>query len=164
MQLNSKRLLLKKVTKNDFENYLSLVSNSDVMHFITGEAITKEKAILKFEIIVQENKAESKLGHFIVFLESNNQFMGYAKLIETSSESAELGYMFLPEYWGKGFGNEVSEILANYARTIPSLKKVIAIIDPENTSSKKILLNCGFHLHKTCIMDGLPAGIYHLTL
>jgi len=72
--------------------------------------------------------------------------------------------MFLPEYWGRGFGNEVSEILTAYAKTIPSIKKLIAIIDPENTSSKKILLNCGFYLHETCTMEGLPAGIYHLTL
>lgn len=162
MQLNSKRLVLKKVKFNDLENYLSLVTNNKVMQFITGEPISKEKGILKFEKLLAENQTKTKYGHFLVCLKTGNQFVGYAKLVETNTDIAELGYMFLPEYWGKGFGKEVSEKLTEYSKTITELKKVIAIIDPENEASKKILLKCGFHHHETCTMDGLPAGIYHL--
>ncbi len=164
MQLSSKRLVFNKVKFNDLENYLSLVTSKKVMQFITGEPISKEKGILKFEQLLAENQTKTKYGHFLVFQKTNDQFVGYAKLVETSTDIAELGYLFLSEFWGKGFGNEVSEILTKYSKTIAELKKVIAIIDPENEASKKILLNCGFHLHKTCIMDGLPAAIYHLEL
>lgn len=164
MQLNSKTLLLKKITTNDLNNYLLLVTNKEIMHFITGEPLSHKNGITKFETIIQENSSATTFGHFLVSLVSTKQFIGYAKLVETSPKCFELGYMFLPDYWRKGFGKEVSEVITRHAKTIPEIEKIIAIIDPENTASKKILINSGFHLHKICTMDGLPAGIYHLKL
>ena len=53
---------------------------------------------------------------------------------------AELGYIFLPKFWGKGYGSQISRTIVNYAKTVPEIKILVAIIDPQNTASKRILL------------------------
>ena len=162
MQLYSESFLLKKIIKDDLDNYLKLVTNTKVMQLISGKPYSQNDGIIKFNELLEANNKHNKLGYFSIYLKSTNQFVGYTKLIMLEKDKAELGYMFLPDFWGKGYGSEISTTMVEYARNVSALKTIIAIIDPQNVASKKILLNCGFYLYKVCDMDGLPTEIYHL--
>ena len=162
MEINSKRLLLKRINNSDLDNYIKLVTNVEVMKLISGIPFSEKDGRARFQSIIKKNITDEELGYYSIFLKSNNQFIGYSKLVETNEDKAELGYVFLPTFWGKGFGSEVSKTMVDFAKTISKIKILIAIIDPENDASKKILLNSGFYLHKVCEMDGLPAEVYQL--
>jgi len=70
----------------------------------------------------------------------------YILLYETEDlpRKAEIGYMLLPEFWGRGFGNEIAEALLKIAISDPNLTRVYANTDPNNVASRKILINNGF--------------------
>mgnify|MGYP003927100873 FL=1 len=78
------------------------------------------------------------------------------------NQEAELGYSLLPHNWGKGYGTEISTALILHATAQANILNLIAIIDPENEVSKRILKNGGFILKEVGFYDDLPSEIYSL--
>lgn len=160
------KIILRKFTKFDFDYYFQLVNNEKVMEMITERAIGLEEAQKDFKKMLENNELESNFGNFKILNEDTNEFLGLAKLeiTETDRAEAELGYMILPEHWGKGIASTVGEKLIESARNQQSIKRIFAIIDPENAPSRKILINNGFHSKEFRDFDGLPGEILELYL
>jgi len=67
MKINSKRLLVKKMTNNDLDNYLKLVTNEEVMQLITGKPYSRKEGTSRFGEIIQKNKYNEKLSYYSIF-------------------------------------------------------------------------------------------------
>src|SRR5690606_29833217 len=121
---------LEKLTPMDFPVYFSLVGDEEVMAMITERAIPLEEATSDYEQRMLENRFHHDFGHFKIIQEKSGDFMGVGKLeIETvDSAEAELGYMLLPKYWGKGIASEVACQLIEVARRHDFIRRLIAII------------------------------------
>ncbi len=104
-------LKLKKFYETDFADYFRLVSDEQVMAMITERAIPKEEAKIDFEKLLKNNAIHPDFGYFKILDGVDNAFIGLAKLELTSPDSAEaeLGYMLLPKYWGKGIAGRVAK-------------------------------------------------------
>lgn len=83
-------------------------------------------------------------GYFNAFATDNDAFAGLGTLLmNEDSDEAEIEYLLLPSYWGKGYGTEiVGCLLERICET--GAKRVVAITDPSNVASRKILLKTGF--------------------
>ncbi|MCP1224674.1 GNAT family N-acetyltransferase [Sebaldella sp. S0638] len=155
------RIEIRKFTEEDFQEYFMLVSNADIMAMITGRALQREEAEKRFEKLLCGNKEHESFGSFMVFEKETGDFIGYGKMvldIENKTE-AETGYMLFPEYWGKGYATEITKLLMEKAEETAVLMKITAIIDPENTASRNVLLKNGFVSEKICDINGLPGEI-----
>lgn len=164
--MESRIYLQKFVSDEDFEYYFSLVSNEKVMAMVTERAIPLEEARIDFKLLLYKNKEYKDFGNFKVFETTSNDFIGLGllKIDENDLSKAELGYLLLPEFWGKGYGSEIANLLLNKAEESKALHQITAIIDPKNIASKKILLNNGFISEKLCEIDGLPGEILSKTM
>jgi len=93
-----------------------------------------------------------------VFERSSSQLLGFAKLEikGANHREAELGYMLLPEFWGKGYGSEIARLLMEIAKSDTDLSRIYANVDPNNMASRKILLHLGFVSEEYNEIDGLP--------
>lgn len=131
------------------------------MAMITERAIEKEEALRDFEKIIQNNELKENFGNFKILDNNKNEFIGLAKLeIKTDKDKeAELGYMILPKYWGKGIAGKVAKHLIELAKAHSGIERIFAIIDPKNIPSRKILLNNGFESKAFKDFDGLPGEI-----
>lgn len=156
--------ILNKFTATDFEDYYRLVGDERVMAMIIERAIPLEEAKSDFAKELIKNTIHPDFGIFKIIDGENHSFIGLAKLeIETSeSKEAELGYMILPEFWGKGIAGEVANQLVNFARSHSQIEGIFAIIDPKNIPSRKILINNGFEHQEYKDFDGLPGEILRL--
>lgn len=154
------KIYFEKFTEEDFEKYFILVNNEKVMAMITERAIELTEAKSDYNKLLEKNKFHENFGSFKVFESKDKAYIGLAKLeVENNDmKEAELGYMLLPEYWGKGYGSEIAKLMIEKAENEKLLKKITAIIDPENKASK-ILLNNGFTSEKLCKIDGLAGEI-----
>lgn len=141
----NKKVLFEKFTTNDFNSYFKLVSNYEVMKMITEKVLTHEEALRDFNKIIETNSIHPILGTYKVFNLAND-FIGLAKLEirEIKDTEAELGYMLLPNYWGMGVGSSIAEELIELAKEQIKIKKLTAIIDPINMTSRKILIKNNF--------------------
>lgn len=154
-------IYIQKFTANDFDQYFDLVCNEQVMAMITERAIPLNEAQRDYAALLFNNCIHPVFGNYKIYEQQTKRFIGLAKLeIKTiDSVEAELGYMLLPQFWGKGLGTAVTQLMMSKAMEQPHLKKVIAIIDPTNIPSRKILINNGFLSEKLCDFDGLPGEI-----
>ena len=62
-----------------------------------------------FILLSKNNELHEAFGNFKVIEASTNILIGSAllRVKEKSSTEAEIGYMLLPTYWGKGIGIEM---------------------------------------------------------
>ncbi len=156
---------LQKFTEVDFDDYCRLVGNEQVMAMITERSIPREEARHDFTQILADNRLHPIYGYFKITDARTQAFIGLAKLVvhADAPEQAEIGYMLVPHYWGKGIGSTVAASIIRTARQ-HGLPKLYAIIDPANTPSRKILVKQGFIHHEFKDFDGLPGEILTLPL
>lgn len=57
----------------------------------------------------------------------------------------EVGYIFHPDHWGKGFAFEAMRAVVDYAFTHHPVDHLLADIDPRNDASRRLLVKLGFH-------------------
>jgi RimJ/RimL family protein N-acetyltransferase len=152
-------IILEKFEPTDFSSYFLLVSNEQVMKMISERSIPLEEAKENYSKIIIRNEKYDIFGSYKVFNEIY-EFIGLGSLIlnEDKNEEAELGYMLLPNYWGKGYGSQIAELLIEKAKST-CISRLTAIIDPKNIPSRKILISRGFHSEKVCEIEGLPGEI-----
>ena len=155
-------IYLDKMLPQDFEAFFTLTGKKQVMELITGRALTREESLAKFNSLLKNNRLHESLGSFIVMDGTDSTMLGFAKLeiTEEDRNNAELGFMLLPEFWGRGYGREIAEQLMGIAESHPGLNRVYANIDPDNMASRKILLRMGFVSEELGVIDGLPSEIF----
>ncbi|WFB62300.1 GNAT family N-acetyltransferase [Sphingobacterium sp. WM] len=165
MDLDQYKLLKFVNTSMDFDNYFRLVNNSKVMEMITERPIEYVEAREDFKKLLKLNSLSPNFGTYKILDKSKGHFIGLAKLEITDSHSdiAELGYILIPEYWGKGIAGQIADHLIQYSKTIKGLKGLFAIIDPKNFASRRILTKNGFKSREFRDFDGLPGEILELT-
>jgi RimJ/RimL family protein N-acetyltransferase len=162
--METPRLKFRKFKYSDFEDFFRLNGDFEVMEFITGAALTREQALKRFEENMQINDNQADTGYYHVSLKENGQFVGLGKLAMLNTTDAEIGYSILTPFWGMGFATEIAERLMRHARSLPSIKKLVAITDPRNEASNRIVQKWHFMMVDSCEMDGLPALIYELEI
>lgn len=147
---------------NDYNYWWALASNEEVMKMNYGRAFTREEAGEVFNQILEISKRKDSSQYFKVFHEETKHFIGIAALIEKETKKeVEIEYMFLPEYWGNGYGSEAVKELIDMAKKVENIEWVTAIIDPCNERSSRILLKNGFKSQRIfTIDDGSLAEVY----
>ncbi|MCS3607505.1 GNAT family N-acetyltransferase [Erwinia rhapontici] len=154
-------ILLEDFTEMCFSDYFRLVSSVEVMAMITERAIPYDEACHDFEKMLNDNARNAELGCFRIVDANKGNFIGLAKLVQISEkpQTAELGYMLLPEFWGRGIASRVTRLLIEKASKNLEISTLIAIIDPANAASRKILTNHDFVSVEFRDFDGLPGEI-----
>lgn len=157
-------ILLEKFVQQDFADYFRLVSDVRVMTMITARAIPEDEAKRDYQQLLEKGEAHPDAGYFRILDADSGEFIGLGKL-ELDAErddTAELGYMILPAFWGKGIASHVAKVLVAKARKMPPLRRLVAIIDPDNLPSRKVLTNNGFVSLEFRTFDGLPGEVLDL--
>ncbi|RAN73965.1 GNAT family N-acetyltransferase [Bacillus sp. SRB_331] len=154
------KLHFKKFEATDFSPYFQLVSNERVMAQITERAIPLEEAQNDYEKLLRRNEKHKLFGSYKVYDSATNEFigLGHVTVNEDNVKEAEIGYMILPEHWGKRYGSYIARELIEIAKQT-DVNVLKAIIDPNNIPSRKILINVGFTSDVVCEIDGLPGEI-----
>ena len=83
--------------------------------------------------------------------EENGVFIGYVIYHAYDEESVEIGWVLLPEYWGRGYASALTDRMIDRARQ--EQKSVVIECAPAQAATKRIAVKKGF---RDCgICDGL---------
>jgi len=156
--------MLRKFVESDLEDAIKLFTNYEVNKMISGVPRSVETATKKFNEMLVYNQTEKETGWYNVSLLASNTFIGLGKIILTNDAEAEIGYAFLPEFWRNSYGTEVSKMLVDKCKKNKELQSLIALIDPDNIASQKILEKCNFNFESNGTWKGLPSATYRLQL
>lgn len=147
--IETKRLLLREITLMDKEKMFQLHSNVEVQKY-TGEPLVE--SIVEMELAIQTRVKDYKkygYGRWATFIKNDMQFIGWAGLAYLPEfEKIDLGYRFLPQFWGRGFATEASQAILKYGFEKLELKQIIAIAMKENKASIKVMEKIGMKFDK----------------
>jgi RimJ/RimL family protein N-acetyltransferase len=104
-------------------------------------------------------------GLYLAVLKETGQLVGICGLLKRDQfKDADLGYAFLPEFWSQGFAFESASAVLEYGRKALGLSRVIALVNPANAPSIKLLKKLGFSFSETVKMEpgGAVADVYEL--
>jgi len=100
------------------------------------------------------DKARAWISFYVVTLRECGTAIGCCGLIKRDVlDFADIGYAFLPTYWGQGYALESALATVKYAREELGLRKLLAITSPDNQSSNKLIQKMGFVLEDTILLN-----------
>lgn len=147
--LETKRLVLREILIEDKEQMLLLHSNPKVQEY-TGEPLIE--SIDEMENIIRErikNYPKYGYGRWATFLKDKMQFIGWAGLAYLPEfNEIDVGYRFLPQFWGKGFATEASQAILAHGFNTLNLDRIIAIAMKENIASIRVMEKIGMQFEK----------------
>ena len=168
--LESQRLVLRRITTADVNEIFALRSNADVMKYVPRPLCTNlDEAMALINMI--EKKLETNEGiNWAITLKGNDTLIGYIGHYHIKWEHfrSEIGYMLSPEFKGKGIVTEAIQLIVQYGFNEMSMHSLEAVIDPANIASAKVLEKNNFireaHFKENEFYDGrfLDAVIYSL--
>jgi len=148
--LKTKRLILREFVPEDLNEYAKLDSDPDVMKYISnGKTRTFQEIQSDLERIIKYNSENEGFGLWAVIEKNNKKFIGWFCLKHLDkTDEIEVGYRLIREFWGKGFASEGTKALIEYGFQIFKLKRIVAVADPENKASLRVLEKAGLEFEK----------------
>jgi RimJ/RimL family protein N-acetyltransferase len=140
----TRRLEFRKWTPDDEPLGARLWTDPRVMHFLGGP-FTDDEVHARIEREVA-NDAAWRVQYWPVFLLGGGAFAGCCGLKPHEPENRyfEIGFHFLPEFWGQGYASEAARAVTDYAFNELEVAKLFAGHHPENRSSAALLARLGF--------------------
>jgi ribosomal-protein-alanine N-acetyltransferase len=168
--LETERLLLRRVVNNDLKEVIALRSNPEIVKYIPRPQVkTKQDGLDHIAMI--NDKIEANEGiNWAITLKDDVQLIGIIGhyRIKPEHHRSDIGYMILPEHNGKGIVTEAIKAVIKYGFETLKLHSIGAVIDPKNVASAKVLKKNGFvkeaHLIENEFFEGryLDSVIYSL--
>jgi RimJ/RimL family protein N-acetyltransferase len=154
-QIKTPRLILRTIRVDDAAFYLKLINEPSWHQYIGDRGIrtlaTAEAAIRSGPIDMQ-----NRLGFSLYVTELNDSHIpiGLCGLLKRDYlDDPDLGYAFLPQYWGKGYANEAARAVLQYAKEELSFTRILATTDTDNQPSMQLLQKQGFCFSKKMMLD-----------
>jgi len=159
-ELETERLILRRTVLHDVNELFALRSDPSVMQYIPRPLATKPEEAAEHIRIMDEKISSNELINWAITLKGHPQMIGTIGYYHIKPEHfrAEIGYMLLPGFQGKGYMTEAVSKVMEYGFCIMGLHSVEAVIDPENRASAGVLEKCGFvkeaHYRENEFYDG----------
>lgn len=148
--VETERLILRKFTLQDAPFVLKLVNTPTWLRFIGDRNVHSiedaERYLLNGSL---KSYREHGFGFYAVINKANLDCLGMCGLVKRDSlEDVDIGFAFLPDSAGKGYGFEAATATMNLAKNTLKLKRIIAIVDPENEISIGLIKKIGLTYEK----------------
>ncbi len=152
------RLTLRTATLDDAPFYLALVNSPSFLRQLGDRGIRSlgqaRTALADGPILMQACR-----GHSLYIVEHAGQAVGMCGLIKRDElDDIDLGYAFLPESQGRGFAREAGEAVLEYANRQLGIRRVLAIVSPENKKSISLLQKLGFKFVRMVFLRATDTG------
>ena len=153
--LTTDRLIIREATLDDAAFILKLVNDKGWLTYIGDRNI---KTIPAAENYIQKSllSAYKKdgFGLFLVALNGANNCVGMCGLVKRPTlDNIDIGFAFLDEECGKGYGYESAKATIGYALNTLNLKKILGITLATNVPSQRLLEKIGLTLEKKYTND-----------
>jgi RimJ/RimL family protein N-acetyltransferase len=152
----TERLVLRELCIDDAVFILQLVNEPSWLRFIGDKGIkTLEAArnyILKGPV---EMYARLGFGLWLVELKEGSIPVGICGLIKRESlKDIDIGFAFLPAYWRRGYAFESASAAMAYGKKALELKRIVAVMSPDNYASDRLLEKLGFRFERMVRLPG----------
>jgi RimJ/RimL family protein N-acetyltransferase len=140
-------VLLRPLRESDLEESLR-VWTPELRHMYGGSLTSPQRPTLADKRRSFERVQRGERGH-VFAIEADGRYIGFANIEVTSEEDRRATYRIAienPEYWGRGYGTEVTRLMLCYAFETLDLHRVTVRAAAYNTRAIRCYEKCGFRL------------------
>ncbi|AZU60229.1 GNAT family N-acetyltransferase [Neobacillus mesonae] len=148
--LETERLILRLQTNDDADFILELLNDPSWLQYIGDRGIrTLEDA--RAYILNGPIRMYEQFGFCLYLVERKEDHIpiGICGLIKRDSlEDVDIGFAFLPKYWGNGYAYEAASAVMEYGKDALGLNRIVAITTQDNHASAKLLEKVGLQFER----------------
>lgn len=137
MIIETERLYIRHFEEADGNDLFEYLSKEDVVRYEPYDAYSYEEAIKE-----AKRRAEDKSFYAVVL--KTGKVIGNLYLAKGEFDTWELGYVFNSQFWGNGYAFESVKALITYAFENWGARRIVAMCNPLNKSSWKLLEHLKF--------------------
>ena len=161
--LTSERLGFRLFEDDDFADLVRLDMDPEVRAHFPGGVATPEECSAR----IARNRRSIEThgyGEFAVVELDTGRFAGRAGLGPLEGGEIEVGYVFLKEFWGRGFAQESLRALLTWAKEHLDVPRIIAYAPCTHAASLNVMKKAGMRLYKTDTAYGVACDFYEYPL
>ncbi|MBV8328757.1 GNAT family N-acetyltransferase [Chryseobacterium sp.] len=149
MKIETERLILRKFEDPDYERMFLMDSDPEVMKYL-GIPVTSADESKKMIQMIQKQYEENGVGRLAVIEKESGLMIGWSGLklltqpVNGYIHTLDLGYRFIPAFWGKGYAMEAAKASLDYGFKEMNAEMIYAYADSGNAGSNYILKKLGF--------------------
>ena len=148
--LETDRLILRELTPDDAEFIFELLNEPSFIQNIGDRNIrTLDDARAYIVNGPVASYAKNGFGLYLVVLRETGESIGMCGLIRRDGlEDVDIGYALLPRFWSRGYAVEAAQATKAFAKDAIGLNRIVAIVDPANAGSIRVLEKIGLRYEK----------------
>jgi RimJ/RimL family protein N-acetyltransferase len=162
--LETDRLIIRNFCSADWEDLYEYLSNENVVKYEPYSVFSEEEC--KQEAINRSNNN----SFLAVCIKESNKLIGNLYFQQQEPKiflTWEIGYVFNPAYYGKGYATEACKRILRYGFENLNAHRIVGWCNPENTASwklmERLLMRREGYFKKTAFFRKTPDGkpIWH---
>ena len=148
--LQTERLVIRRLTDEDAPFILTLLNEPSFLRFIGDKKVRSVEDARQY---IRNGPAASYERHgfglCLVQLKDSLTPVGMCGLLKRDDlPDPDIGFAFLPDSWNKGFAFEAASAVMNDGRERLNLTRILAIVNPDNDASIKLLQKLGMKFER----------------
>ena len=148
--LETERLTVRKLNVDDAPFILTLLNEPSFLRYIGDKQVRNLDDARRY-ILDGPVTSYGRHGFGLSLVELKNSHMpiGMCGLLKREElPDPDIGFAFLPDFWTKGYAFEAAAAVLKDARERLKLNRVLAIVNPDNDASIKLLQKLGFKFER----------------
>jgi RimJ/RimL family protein N-acetyltransferase len=160
--LETQRLKLREFSQDDLDDLAAMVADENQMRFYPRPKTRDEAAewLIRNLALYEENG----FGFWLIESLPDSGFLGYCGIRPLALECAseiEIGWHTKKTSWNRGIATEAATAARDLAFERFGLLRLVAIIHPDHTASRRVAEKIGMEAERATILDDdYPAVIY----
>jgi RimJ/RimL family protein N-acetyltransferase len=155
------RLLAERLTAAHWLDLRRMDENEQFMALLGG---VRDKAgtVAYLEMNVK-HWADHGFGMWMLRDAVSSAFIGRAILRHLDVEGVdevEVGYGFMPDYWGRGLATEIANACLRIGFDRLALPSMVAITTPPNLASQRVMTKAGLVYERDIVHAGVPHRLF----
>lgn len=144
-ELTTPRLLLRKMKKTDYHDMFEYASIPEVTRYLTWEPHPDIHYTLRYLSYISSRYKAGEFYDWAVICKANQKMIGTCGFttFHTAHNSAEVGYVLHPDYWGQGIAAEALREVLRFGFLELNLHRIEARFMEPNIRSRRVMEKVG---------------------
>ena len=156
--INATRLTLRPFRDDDLPRVKAPLGDPKVMAFSDNGPLD-HAACREWLQRAKQTTTDHELPLLLaICLKPDERLVGYVSLANdphrVSDGEAELGFRLAYDYWGRGIATEAAQVMVAHAICLQKTQRVVAIVDPNNRQSLRVLQKVGMAYDRNVMFEG----------
>ena len=138
--LATDRLRLRCMEPRDIDAFVRALNDWEIQQWLAQPPFPYEREHGEaYLAIMRANHAGPHPTLFVMADKAGNAALGVVSIDVGDDGIGTLGYWLDRPHWGHGHATEAVRALIAHARAHPDLRRIVAVTDPDNTRSQRVL-------------------------